>query len=221
MITYNGAVVLSGTDSSVIQRRLIERSAFEALVKFCRTRGLRPLAYACGAELDFMPRETVYTEGAAPAGRDLNGAAIQNVPDLLAVRDDFVAVLIDSAANGAGADLMAELSLALAGQARVTTSGGSSIEICHPLGTKLNAMAELARVREIELRQIMAIGDNFNDVEMIQCAGVGVAVANAPEAVQRVAALRTTLPSSQGVVQALRALTRAVRSWPHPEHLAG
>jgi hydroxymethylpyrimidine pyrophosphatase-like HAD family hydrolase len=49
---------------------------------------------------------------------------------------------------------------------------------------------------------------------MIVGAGVGVAVANAPEQVLKAAMLRTSLPSGKGVVEALRALTRAVRSTP-------
>jgi hydroxymethylpyrimidine pyrophosphatase-like HAD family hydrolase len=33
----------------------------------------------------------------------------------------------------------------------------------------------------------MAIGDNFNDVEMLEYAGLGVAMGNAPEQVQALA----------------------------------
>jgi hydroxymethylpyrimidine pyrophosphatase-like HAD family hydrolase len=32
--------------------------------------------------------------------------------------------------------------------------------------------------------QVLTIGDNFNDVEMIQYAGIGVAMGNAPEPVK-------------------------------------
>ena len=33
----------------------------------------------------------------------------------------------------------------------------------------------------------MAIGDNFNDVEMLEYAGIGVAMGNAPEDVKAIA----------------------------------
>ena len=33
----------------------------------------------------------------------------------------------------------------------------------------------------------MTIGDNFNDVEMLEYAGIGVAMGNAPAAVQAIA----------------------------------
>jgi hydroxymethylpyrimidine pyrophosphatase-like HAD family hydrolase len=34
---------------------------------------------------------------------------------------------------------------------------------------------------------VMTIGDNFNDLEMIEYAGIGVAMGNAPEAIQAIA----------------------------------
>lgn len=212
MITYNGAVVLSAADSKIVTRHLIDRTAFEAIVRRCRELGIDALAYACQQYFDFFPKETVYCEGATRPEPEFNGMEIRFVDDILSVRDDFVAVLLDVADPQVRAALMADLSTAFQGVLRVTSSGGRYIEICHPRGTKRDAMAVLARIRNIDMSQIMAIGDNYNDQEMISAAGVGVAVANAPPELRQMALLRTSLPSGQGVVEALRALTRAVRS---------
>jgi Cof subfamily protein (haloacid dehalogenase superfamily) len=212
MITYNGAVVLSAADSKIVQRRLIDRAAFAAIVTRCRSLGIEALAYACGQYFDFLPHETVYSEGASRPQPEFNGMQIRFVDDLLAVDDDFVAVLIDVPDPDIRVALANELSDSFQAVLRVTTSGGGYIEICHPAGTKRDAMAVLARIKGIDISQIMAIGDNYNDKEMIAAAGVGVAVANAPEELRRVAVITCSLPSGQGVVQALRALTRAVRS---------
>lgn len=221
MITYNGAVVLSGSDSKILVRRLIEKQAFAAVIQRCRAVGIAPLAYACGHVFDFVPREVVYSEGAERPEPEFNGMSVQVVPDLLELDDDFVAILVEVPDASVRAALTSELSEQFGAMLRVTTSGGRYIEICHPLGTKLRAMAELARVRSIEVDEIMAIGDNFNDKEMIAGAGVGVAVANAPLEVRAVATMSTTLPSGQGVVETLRALTRAVRSQPRPKSRVG
>ncbi len=43
---------------------------------------------------------------------------------------------------------------------------------------KWNALQKLAEIMEIDKSQIMAIGDNINDKEMIQNAGLGVIMAN-------------------------------------------
>src|SRR4051812_33374311 len=63
MITYNGAVVLSAADSKIVTRYLIDRAAFEAVVRRCRELGIEALAYACQQHFDFLPEETVYCEG--------------------------------------------------------------------------------------------------------------------------------------------------------------
>jgi len=39
----------------------------------------------------------------------------------------------------------------------------------------------------LQSAQVMTLGDNFNDLEMIQYAGVGVAMGDAPEGVKAVA----------------------------------
>jgi sugar-phosphatase len=57
---------------------------------------------------------------------------------------------------------------------------------------------------------VMAIGDNFNDLEMIKQAGIGVAVANAPDEVLAAAKRRTSRPAVEGVVEALREVVHCV-----------
>jgi hydroxymethylpyrimidine pyrophosphatase-like HAD family hydrolase len=52
----------------------------------------------------------------------------------------------------------------------------------------------------------MAIGDNFNDMEMLAVAGIAVAVANAPDEVKRVADMVCALPAGQGAVEAMKML---------------
>ena len=50
------------------------------------------------------------------------------------------------------------------------------------------AAAELGVMRE----EIMAIGDNFNDLEMLLFAGTGVVMANAPLSLREIAGLHPT-----------------------------
>jgi Cof subfamily protein (haloacid dehalogenase superfamily) len=212
MITYNGGVVLSGRDSSLIVRHLIERHAFETLIRHCRSAGLRQLAYACAMSFDFKPREAVYSEGPKRSKPEFNRMNVKSVEDLLDVNDDFVAVLIEIQDRAAGAAFAQELKGIFGGSLRVTTSGGGYLEVCHPKGTKFWGMIELARMERIGIDEIMAIGDNFNDLEMIQAAGVGIAVANAAAEVQAVATRTCSRAGAEGVVEALRVLTRSARS---------
>jgi hydroxymethylpyrimidine pyrophosphatase-like HAD family hydrolase len=212
MITYNGAVVAAGEKPLVLKVKTIDRSSFAKLIRYCRQAHVSPLAYACSASPFGTVRETVYSETTKGPGIEFNGSEIRLVEDLLAIEDEVVAVLIEGPPGAAGDVLKEELTSSLSGELRVTTSGGAYIEVCHPLGTKRNAMSELAELLQIGVDEIMAIGDNFNDLEMISGAGVGVAVANAPDAVKNAAVLRCSQSGARGVVEALRVLTRVIRT---------
>ncbi|MHC5595614.1 MAG: Cof-type HAD-IIB family hydrolase [Nostoc sp.] len=52
-------------------------------------------------------------------------------------------------------------------------------------GTAVRYLAE--ELLGLQLANVMAIGDNFNDVEMLEYVGLGVAMGNAPAAVQAIA----------------------------------
>jgi Cof subfamily protein (haloacid dehalogenase superfamily) len=69
-----------------------------------------------------------------------------------------------------------------------TKSVATFFEATHPQVNKGTAVRYLAEdLLGLTADQVMAIGDNFNDVEMIQYAGIGIAMANAPEAVRAAA----------------------------------
>jgi Cof subfamily protein (haloacid dehalogenase superfamily) len=69
-----------------------------------------------------------------------------------------------------------------------TKSVATFFEATHPSANKGNAVKYLAEeVLGLQAENVMAIGDNFNDLEMIQYAGVGVAMGNAPDAVKAAA----------------------------------
>jgi Cof subfamily protein (haloacid dehalogenase superfamily) len=212
MITYNGAVVIAGQDNSLIEVERIDRGAYKALTERCCQLALHPLVYACRLTFDFTPQETVYSDAPCPPDREFNGMPVQRVPDLASVEDEFVAVLVEMKDPAHGIKLTAELEELFKGKLRVTTSGGRFVEISAPTGTKAHAMRRLARMRGVELSQILAIGDSYNDLEMLKHAGIAAAVANAPEAVRETASIKCTQSAGKGVVEVLRHLTRVVRS---------
>lgn len=57
---------------------------------------------------------------------------------------------------------------------------------------KSEALAILTKYLELSSSEVMAIGDNLNDIDMIQNSGIGVAMANAYDAVKKVATYTTT-----------------------------
>jgi Cof subfamily protein (haloacid dehalogenase superfamily) len=70
----------------------------------------------------------------------------------------------------------------------LTRSVATFFEASHPEINKGIAVRYLAEeILGLSPQNVMAIGDNFNDVEMLEYAGVGVAMGNAPNAVKNVA----------------------------------
>lgn len=80
------------------------------------------------------------------------------------------------------------------------------LEITHPLATKSSAASLLAQRLDIVASEIIAIGDSMNDLDLLQYAGCGVAVANAVPQVLAAADYITASNEQDGVAQALEHL---------------
>ncbi len=59
--------------------------------------------------------------------------------------------------------------------------------IMNKKATKTNGIKRLAEARNISMEQIVAFGDDYNDIDMLQSVGIGVAVGNALEDVKKIA----------------------------------
>jgi Cof subfamily protein (haloacid dehalogenase superfamily) len=72
-------------------------------------------------------------------------------------------------------------------EASIVRSEDDLIEIIPKGVNKGTALLELSEILGVDLKDIVAIGDSMNDIEMIRLAGLGVAVGNAREPVKIVA----------------------------------
>lgn len=70
----------------------------------------------------------------------------------------------------------------------ITRSVDYFVEATHPLANKGEAVRFLAEdLLDLKPDQVMTVGDNFNDLDMLRYAGVGVAMGDAPIPVQQAA----------------------------------
>lgn len=69
--------------------------------------------------------------------------------------------------------------------------------------SKGKAVGALAQRYGISMQKVMTIGDNLNDVDMIECAGLGVAVGNAVDALKLKADYITADDAEDGVAKAI------------------
>lgn len=80
------------------------------------------------------------------------------------------------------------------------------VDVLAPAATKGRALAWRAGELGIEPSQVMAIGDNFNDLEMLEFAGVPVVMGNAVPELRRRGWRETATHDESGVARAIRKL---------------
>ena len=78
------------------------------------------------------------------------------------------------------------------------------LEVTHNQVSKKQALLELANYYQLSLTEIMTIGDNYNDIPMIETAGIGVAMGNAPTEVKTCANTVTDSNDQNGVSKAIK-----------------
>lgn len=86
----------------------------------------------------------------------------------------------------------------------VYPSKSTYLEMSSIRATKTFAIDILAQKYGISQSEILAIGDNYNDINMIEYAGLGIAMGNAPDDVKSCANEITLSNDEDGVVEALR-----------------
>jgi len=77
--------------------------------------------------------------------------------------------------------------------------------------SKGSALEHLADIVKIPLSEIIAIGDNLNDLEMIEIAGTGVAVENAHEVLKKSAQLCTVNNNNHPIARVIRFIEENVQ----------
>lgn len=81
--------------------------------------------------------------------------------------------------------------------------GTAELMVMDPACSKASGVELLAQSLGIKMQEVMAIGDNNNDLEMLQAAGWSVAMGQAPETVKAVANVVTTSNAEDGVALAI------------------
>ena len=86
----------------------------------------------------------------------------------------------------------------------LTTSVATFFEAANPLVSKGAALRYLAEeILGLQSANVMAIGDNFNDLEMLSYAGIGIAMGNAPDEVKAIAQWVAPTVEEDGVAAAI------------------
>ncbi|RDW17395.1 Cof-type HAD-IIB family hydrolase [Oceanobacillus chungangensis] len=94
----------------------------------------------------------------------------------------------------------------------ITSSGDINLEFNHPEAQKGIALDSFAASMGIEMNDVMALGDNWNDASMLQMAGRGVAMENAAEGIQDLCDYTTKSNIEHGVAAAIEEMLQEVKA---------
>lgn len=197
ILTCNGAAAYSGdaylwADSipvDLLQPLVKEADSLDMTVVFSLPE------YECAYRRTDFVQETIKTYGRFhipfPAlTEDWSDISVQKV------------LLIDPHESGRLADLLANLE----GVLSIVNYNNRSADLTPANTSKAHGVARLAKHLGVDLDSVLVFGDSFNDVEMLQEAGFGVAVQNAVPTLKEIADYVSGKPYIDGVLEVLREL---------------
>jgi len=85
------------------------------------------------------------------------------------------------------------------------------LELLENHASKGHALLELSRIAGIPIKNIFAMGDNLNDLEMIQMAGKGIAVKNAHPELKKAATVCMPHHDEHAVARVVEWIERTIR----------
>jgi hydroxymethylpyrimidine pyrophosphatase-like HAD family hydrolase len=184
LVLHNGALVVE--DGRVLRCRPLPRSAARLAIRAGRVAGAEPVLH-CGAGGEGW---LLVDAGARPSGLvgsylERSRGDVRVVPDLLgAVEAEDPIQVMFGGTQAEMAALLPALAGALGEEARIErtvyrASGLILLDVLHPAAGKADALAFLQRRWGVTASETLAIGDNWNDREMLESAGLGFVMGNA------------------------------------------
>lgn len=182
-----------------------ERYLWNRLIPPHCLRAAGELADSLGMSMVFTDGETEYAYRRTPWIADLmdNYGRYDGVRPLYGSDWDTVAVqkvLIDDSAQSGRLDEVINL-LGLWRQEVALVRYGNTLDVMPAGCSKGAAVKLLAEQMGVPLDSIVTVGDHHNDIEMIEAAGIGAAVANAEEELKRRADYICKNPLCAGVIE--------------------
>jgi Cof subfamily protein (haloacid dehalogenase superfamily) len=208
LIVSNGAVERT-MDGTVLARRLLDRHVARRVLDATRPHRNATALIFDRDQANQIVFESMDWEHPGRKNYWLRNAHLigQTVPLEEALVEDPIQVMFNGGA--AAMRVLADALRADAGAFAVSLTeyvhrDFSLIDITAPAATKGRALAWRAEQLGLTAAEVMAIGDNFNDVEMLEYAGTAVVMANAVDGLWRPGWHVTGDQNDAGLAQAIR-----------------
>ena len=208
LIVYNGAIARMRTGETLI-RRLLPRDAARAVLA-------ATLDWRDGALLQFdrTARQLVYdrmdwTHPNRVRFHEKNADLLEEVPALEdALHEDPIQIAYNGSVESMRALVARLRSEPSAAALSVSLTeylhrDFALVDVCAAETTKGSTLSRLADLYGVDRSEVMAVGDNFNDREMLAWAGTGIVMGNAVDEMKEGFAVTGTNDEA-GLAQAIR-----------------
>lgn len=208
VITYHGAMIQQILSGEIIFRRVISSPLASEIVRDVSRRGFYVQVYL---------KDRVITSQLNEWSQEYEQIASVQIEQgdlitLLSQEPEGVEKILLIAKEADLDQLAPELRQLYGQKVHITKSKPRFLEIMDCSVNKGVALAAVAERYGIAQEEVMAIGDSFNDLEMIKYAGIGVAMGNARQEIRDQADIVTSTNEEDGVAEAIE---RYVLSYGH------
>lgn len=174
-IATNGATIMEG--SKAVVRKQFPISQFREIAEFARTLGMSVLYTFEGEERVEEITDWITYEG------EKRGIAYRPQPFTEEEWNTLCAdkILVMDPVRAGSIDRLEEKVKATPGSFAYVRYRNKALEFNERTANKAAALGELAKLLHVELHEVLAVGDDDNDIEMFQTAGISAAVGNVSE----------------------------------------
>lgn len=226
IVLYNGSVVLSQLSNEIILKRTISFKSLNSIVTIASKHKSRVLAYYFHSGIvdsNIIQDVREYVYGWSNIGQ------IEKEFNLMPIKwfdyssidngNDPCAVLIETS-NDKNDSLKLFKNLENLEGISITKSGNQYIEIRPQNSNKATALEAISRMANILPDQVLTLGDNDNDSEMLKWAGIGIAIKDASELAKSNSDYICKYGVARGAIEVLRLVKNAKRYF-HPAYAKG
>ncbi|GCE27321.1 haloacid dehalogenase [Dictyobacter alpinus] len=206
LITCDGALILDHPDGTVLHTQLLPAHLAQQAVDILVAHQIQPVIHHIAGSIEETWSGHAEFDNTGLDGYFREFPQVLRMPHHLLCVDQPDPIRVVAFADEEAIERVAPaISQLPCSWNRITRGnyGTAEITVMQQQCSKATGIALLAKHLDIAMTEVMAIGDNHNDLEMIEAAGWGVAMGQAPERVKASANAVTATNLEDGVAVAI------------------
>ena len=210
LVSCHNGVLLKKLNGEVLHYRLLPCEIARAAVKYAKELGVFPIVYQglqdatdiLAEELhpnlheiikNYLMRNQQFVTHFSDLSKELEGDVVEVVSMVPTVSVDEIAENLENRLGNAAKVI----------KLVTRTTPLSILEIAHSKVSKAEPLRYLVKKMGIGREEVLAIGDNYNDLGMLEFAGTGIVMDNAHDELKRMGFYVTASNDEDGVAVAL------------------